>query len=142
MNTINIPRTVGHAGFAIRPVMQATIIAGAALLAGCESTPESHVVSAPPPSAPGTVVVAQPQPTQPSQVVVVQAPPAVQQEAVTARPSSDHVWIAGYWTWRDNRYEWIAGRWEVPPHSSATWIAPRWERLSDGTYRFYEGYWN
>ncbi|HEX2861511.1 MAG TPA: YXWGXW repeat-containing protein [Lacunisphaera sp.] len=130
-----------------RTMAQAAVVVGTALLfAGCGSTPESHVVSAPPPAAPGAVVMAaqQPQavPSQPAQVVVVQAPPAMQQEVVQARPSSDHVWIAGYWTWRNNRYEWVAGRWELPPRSAAVWVAPRWERLNDGTYRFYEGYWN
>jgi hypothetical protein len=76
-----------------------------------------------------------------STIVVTQAPPALQPEAVLAQPSSRHVWLAGYWTWRDDRYEWRAGHWEMPPGSSSTWVAPRWEQ--DGnSYRFYEGYWN
>ena len=75
-------------------------------------------------------------------VVVMQAPPpAPPPEAVTARPSSDHVWIPGYYTWRNNRYEWMAGHWEVPPYASAKWMTPRWQTES-GAYRFYEGYWN
>lgn len=144
MNTqIITPRSRQEPVFAIKPIMQSAFFAGAVLLAGCESVPESHVVSAPPPAAPGTAVVVQPQPSPPNQVVVVQqTPPAMQQEVMSPRPSSDHVWIAGYWTWRNNRYEWMAGRWEIPPRSSAVWVAPRWERLDDGTYRFYEGYWN
>jgi hypothetical protein len=132
-------------GAAIKIAQTATIAATVFLFSGCESTPESHVVSAPPPANSGAVVVAQPQQVQQpqsSQVVVVQAPPALQQEVPQAQPSSDHVWIAGYWTWRNSRYEWIPGRWELPPRSSAVWVAPRWERLSNGTYRFYEGYWN
>jgi hypothetical protein len=76
----------------------------------------------------------------PGTIVVTQAPPTVQQETVLARPSAQHVWIPGYYTWRDNRYVWIAGRWEMPPRSDAVWVAPRWERESGG-YRFYEGYW-
>ncbi len=74
-------------------------------------------------------------------IIVTQAPPALQQEVVLARPSADHVWIAGYWTWRDNRYEWMAGHWELPPSSSATWVSPRWEQEGNA-YRFYEGHWN
>jgi len=139
----------------IRHVAALTVMTGGiALLTGCGSYPESHVVSAPPPSSPQTqLVVAQQQ--QPAQVVVagsvqqpagtiivMQAPPAVQQEVVLAQPSSDHKWIPGYWTWRNNRYEWMAGHWELPPSSSAVWTAPRWERTSDGGYRFYEGFWN
>lgn len=134
-----------------------------ALFAGCASGPDSHVVSAPPPPAPvvqpGTVVTttqsttqstpvvvqgqtyvaAQPVPA--NTIVVTQAPPALQQEVVLARPSSDHVWVPGYWTWRNSRYEWMAGHWEIPPSISSTWVAPRWEREGNA-YRFYEGYWN
>ncbi len=129
------------------------------LLGGCASEPESHLVTAPPPAAPTgvqQVVVA----AQPAQVVlapspqvvattavagtsyiVMQAPPAPQPEAVPARPSSDHVWIAGYWTWQDSRYAWMAGHWEMPPSRGAVWINPRWQP-EGGAIRFYEGYWN
>ncbi len=132
-----------------QPVSLFPVVLGAlALLAGCSSEPESHVVSAPPPPAPQVVVtqpaqaVAVAPAAQPGTIIVTQAPPAVQQEMMPAQPSSEHKWIAGYWTWRDNRYEWVSGHWEVPPSSGAVWVAPRWERLSDGSYRFYEGYWN
>jgi len=122
------------------------------LMAGCASEPESHVVSAPPPATAAVVagtqtpvVVAnsgQAVATVPSgSVVVTQAPPALQQEPVLARPSADHVWVPGYWTWRNSRYEWMAGHWEIPPRTGATWVAPRWE-ARDGAYVFYEGYWN
>ena len=126
-------------------------VAAAGLLAGCGSYPESHVVSAPPPPPPQLVA----SPNQPPQVVVtgtaqtangtiivMQAPPALQEEVVVAQPSSEHKWVPGYWTWRNERYEWMAGHWEVPPSSSSVWVTARWERTSDGGYRFYEGYWN
>jgi hypothetical protein len=127
----------------------ALLTAGAAFLAGCASEPPSRVVSAPPPPPPGqaqAVVVpagsaVSAQAVTPGAVVVTQAPPAMQQEQVLEQPSSRHVWIPGYWTWRDNRYVWIAGRWEVPPRSGAMWVAPRW-LPEGGAYRFYEGYWN
>jgi len=133
-----------------------------AVLGGCASEPESHLLTAPPPAptpAGQMMVVTQPQQavvTQPQQVMVtqqtmpgtvnsylvVQAPPAPQvAEAVPARPSAQHVWIAGYWTWRNNRYEWMAAHWEVPPYSTAVWIAPRSES-EGGATRFYEGRWN
>jgi len=120
-----------------------------ALLAGCASGPDSYVLSAPPPPAPAqsvttttTTTTGQPAPGVPtsSTVVVTQAPPAVQHEAVLAQPSSEHVWIAGYWTWQHDRYVWIAGHWELPPDYAVAWVAPRWEREGRG-YRFYEGYW-
>jgi len=115
-------------------------------MGGCATEPESHVVSAPPPGAPvatqAPVVYTTPAPAAGSQstIVVTQAPPAVQQEVVSARPSSDHVWVGGYWTWRNNRYEWVRGSWVIPPRSGVTWIPPRWE-AEGGAYRFYEGRW-
>src|ERR1035438_4058566 len=121
----------------IRSLAPISIICGAlGLLAGCSSEPDSHLVSAPPPgqpvnatvttttmSSPG-VVVANPNyvtttngvvqgPT--STVIVTQAPPAMQQEVVLAQPSPQYVWIRGFWTWRDNQYQWMAGHWELPP---------------------------
>jgi len=119
----------------------------AAVLGGCASEPESHVVSAPPPGAPVVTttgqpaVYATPAPSTQSTIIVTQAPPALQQEVVSARPSSDHVWVGGYWTWRNSRYEWVSGHWTVPPRSGASWVPPRWEP-EGGSYRFYEGYWD
>jgi hypothetical protein len=138
----------------IRQLAAVSVMSGAiSLLAGCYSEPESHIVSAPPPPSPQTqVVVAQTQPapvvvtgtaqTSNGTIIVMQAPPPIQQELILAQPSSEHKWVPGYWTWRNSRYEWMAGHWALPPNSVAVWIAPRWERTSDGGYRFYEGYWN
>lgn len=119
----------------------------AALAGGCATEPESHVVSAPPPGAPvaaqAPVVYSTPAAVAGTQstIVVTQAPPAAQQEVVTARPSSDHVWVGGYWTWRNNRYEWVPGNWVRPARVGATWLPPRWES-EGGAYRFYEGRWD
>ena len=131
-----------------------------AFLAGCATDSTSHVVSAPPPGAPTNpqqVVATQQQPQQvivtqqPQQIVttangasyvVMQAPPAPQApQAIPARPSAQHVWIDGYWTWQNNRYEWMAGHWELPPSSSAKWEYPHYAS-EGGAYRFYEGRWN
>jgi hypothetical protein len=76
-----------------------------------------------------------------STVLVTQAPPMQQQEVVIAQPSPQDVWIAGFWTWRDSQYQWMAGHWEMPPNASAVWVAPRWEQEGNA-YRFHEGYWN
>jgi hypothetical protein len=137
------------------------------MLSGCDSEPDSHLVSAPPPSSrpanttmvttttSSPVAVANPQyvtTTQPayvttnatpavSTVIVTQAPPVPQVDAVIAQPGSQYVWLAGYWTWRDNQYQWMAGHWELPPGSNSVWTAPRWEQEGNA-YRFHEGYWN
>jgi hypothetical protein len=146
----------GDAAFA--PVAASLCAAAIAFLAGCATEPESHIVSAPPPPAPTATVAVVPSatatanaptavvttttatPTQQGVVVVTQAPPSPQPEAVPARPSSDHLWVPGFWTWRNSRYEWMAGHWEVPPRAGARWVNPRWEP-ENGSYRFYEGYW-
>ena len=150
MNSLNTK--VSHP--ALRVALWSIVSGGLAFAAGCASEPQSHVVSAPPPPAPVAtqVVVAQQQPTQMvvsgtaqtanGTIIVMQAPPAPQQEVVLAQPTSDHKWVPGYWTWRNSRYEWMAGHWELPPSSGSVWVAPRWEHTSDGGYRFYEGYWN
>jgi len=148
---------------AAKPIAQVLVLGGAlALFAGCGTYPESHVVSAPPPAAPtstvvattsgpvvvaapvqATAVVATPVATTGGIVYVTQAPPPMQQEVIEARPvrpSPGHAWVPGYWTWRNDRYEWMGGHWERPPTASADWVAPRWEREGSG-FRFYEGYW-
>jgi hypothetical protein len=59
---------------------------------------------------------------------------------MTPKPSSDYVWIPGYWAWRLGQQQWIAGHWETPPHPGAKWVAPRWDHQGDG-YVFVQGYW-
>lgn len=130
------------------------LLTGAALaLGGCASEPESHVVSAPPPAPANTVaastgVMVQTPVVDPATgatvatqpVMISQAPPAPQSEPVLEQPSAKHVWIPGYWSYRNSRYVWIAGRWELPPRAEAVWVAPHYEREANA-YRFYEGYW-
>jgi hypothetical protein len=152
------PPSANRSGGRIAPAFVFFALIGFGLLAGCVSEPESHVVSAPPPpppttsnatttttttqqSAPVVVRQASDDPNQRSQTIIVtQAPPTPQPEAVIARPSPNHIWIPGYWTWQNNRYEWMAGHWELPPAPGSVWVAPRWE-TENGGYRFYEGYW-
>ncbi len=129
------------------------------LLAGCASGPDSHVVSAPPPAAPERQMITTTTTTTPAAVsvpanvtvatttpgvsttIVTEAPPALQTEVVLVQPSPKDVWLAGYWTWRDQRYQWLAGHWEMPPNSRSVWVTPRWEQQRNG-YKFTEGYWN
>ena len=129
------------------------------LLAGCASEPASVVVSAPPPPPPASVpqatvysspapvvssqptAVAVPSPVGGSSIVVMQAPPTAQQEVPSPRPSSNHVWVAGYWSWRNNQYQWMPGRWDVPPRAGAVWTPPRWQPEGN-SWRFYEGRWD
>lgn len=135
----------------VRAAQIGIISGGLLILAGCDSEPESHRVSAPPPGAatasqPVTVVTpsgaAAPAvaSSHGSTIIVTQAPPAPQTENPGPQPSSEDVWVPGYWTWHDDQYEWVAGHWTIPPEGDKTWIPPHWEQ-EGSSYRFYEGYW-
>lgn len=77
---------------------------------------------------------------QAAEVVVRVAPPRVVVEHRGRAPSRDHIWIPGYQRWEGSRYVWEKGRWELPPHRHAKWVAPRWNHRRDG-YVFVEGHW-
>ena len=73
---------------------------------------------------------------------IAQPPPPPRREVIIERerPSHEHVWIKGYYVWREGRHVWIAGHWERPPHPHAVWVEPRWEHRDRG-YVFIEGVW-
>jgi hypothetical protein len=58
------------------------------------------------------------------------------------RPSSDAVWIAGYWDFNleTGQYEWVPAHWAIPPTGYTTWSPPNWERVDDG-YVYVRGHW-
>jgi len=74
------------------------------------------------------------------EIFIGPAPPPLREERMSARPSRQHEWIAGYWMASHGRHEWVAGHWELPPREHATWVAPRWEKR-DHDFLFVRGYW-
>lgn len=72
--------------------------------------------------------------------VVDDAPPPPEQEEIAERPSPDHVWLGGYWSWRDGKHTWVSGRWDLPPRPDVVWVAPCWVRRGHG-YVLVEGRW-
>jgi hypothetical protein len=68
-----------------------------------------------PPPPPGVTVL-----------TVRQAPPAARQDAPSPPPSPKHVLVPGYWTWGNNEWVWVYGRWETPPDRTVTWIPGQW----------------
>jgi hypothetical protein len=141
--------TRSHRGAPLTRALQlGGVLVTALLLSACSRRP-IIVQAAPTPAPTATIIhtpapVAAPQPvvgTSARDVIVLkEAPPPVREEAPPPPPSTSYTWVPGYWTARNGRQEWVAGRYEMPPHSGATWVAPRWERRADG-YVFVDGYW-
>jgi|SRR5579862_5173987 len=76
----------------------------------------------------------------PAEVVVKLAPPKVVVEKRGPAPGAGYVWIAGYQNWDGNRYVWVPGRWEKPPHEGARWEPHKWVKRKDG-WALQEGRW-
>jgi len=75
-----------------------------------------------------------------TRVYVVQKPPPVRVEVIGVAPAADHVWVQGYWVWRDNDYQWVAGHWEKCPKPRAAWVPGHWKHTRHG-YHWVLGHW-
>jgi hypothetical protein len=149
MNSTIYPRARG-ALLAISAAPLGGILLAGLALSGCARRP--IIVQSPPATviqnpAPTTAVVQTPapaparvEPTGREVIFIKEAPPPPREEAPPPPPSTSYTWIPGYWTVREGRQEWVPGRYEMPPRSGSTWVAPRWERRADG-YVFVDGYW-
>ncbi|MBK8964346.1 MAG: YXWGXW repeat-containing protein [Candidatus Competibacteraceae bacterium] len=65
---------------------------------------------------------------------------APQTEVITVAPSSRHVWVPGYWTWRDDDWVWRSGYWESRPYPDALWVPGQWVATANG-WRWQDGRW-
>ena len=103
-------------------------------LAGCSTRViEREVIHTPAPQA-----AVQPAPATPVVIAAVQPPPP-QVEKVPPAPTSDAVWIPGYWNWSNDQYVWVAGRYE-PARVGYTWVPNRWEHVN-GRWQMTGGAW-
>jgi hypothetical protein len=70
-------------------------------------------------------------------------PTSAPRENVPPQPTQNAVWVPGYWAYpgHGDQYNWVAGHWEIPPPGYQTWVAPSWERQTDGTYIYRQGHW-
>lgn len=66
------------------------------------------------------------------EVIVTEAPPAPRPEVISTAPSTSHVWVEGYWMYRNTRWVWVPGHYEVRPRLNATWVPGHWDRTSRG----------
>jgi hypothetical protein len=75
-------------------------------------------------------------------VVRIGPPPPRPVEVVPAPPPEhrDYVWQPGYHRWDGERYVWVPGHYEHPPHPHARWIPGHWDRRGGG-YVWVDGHW-
>ncbi len=73
--------------------------------------------------------------------IAPEAPPPPRVEYRMVRPSRRHIWIAGYWDRRDDRWDWAPGRWEEPSRRGSTWVRPQYRREGEA-YRYEPGRWS
>ena len=68
-------------------------------------------------------------------------PPPPKAEEIPARPSDDHVYVDGQWSWQTRRWVWVPGGWVVPPPGAfyAEWKV---QRLQNGALAYYQGHWH
>ena len=100
------------------------------LLAGCIIQPVRPVGAAQRPMPPPPV----------AEVIVAREPPAPIVEVIPLAPSPNHVWIAGFWSWREGKHVWVAGHYVMRLHPHAVWVTGRWERRPLG-WVWIEGFW-
>jgi hypothetical protein len=74
------------------------------------------------------------------EVVVRVAPPAARVEVVPRAPSPRHVWVPGYWGWREHHgHVWYGGHYVVG-RPGAVWEPAHWSARG-GYWHLSEGHW-
>jgi hypothetical protein len=68
-------------------------------------------------------------------------PPQERYERRSERPDRDSVWIKGYWDRRDDKWDWIAGRWERPRDRNTHWVKARYQR-DHSAWRYEPAHWS
>jgi len=75
------------------------------------------------------------------ELYATEAPPPPQNEVIVGvAPSPTHIWIGGYWTWHQNGWYWVRGRWAARPRHDAVWVQGRWDHHPRG-YVWVGGHW-
>src|SRR5690348_3039822 len=59
-------------------------------------------------------------------VYIRTAPPPLRMEVIEGRPGVEFVWIAGYWGWHHDDYDWVPGHWIRRPHPESIWVPGFW----------------
>ncbi|HZF08443.1 MAG TPA: hypothetical protein VFE33_06590 [Thermoanaerobaculia bacterium] len=67
-------------------------------------------------------------------------PPGFRTEVAVGSPGPGYIWVPGYYDWLGADYGWVEGRWILPPHAHAVWVAPRYEHRRGGWF-YRHGHW-
>src|SRR5947209_5137933 len=55
-------------------------------------------------------------------------PPAPRVERYGYAPGPGYVWTPGYYSWYGGGYNWVAGRWVLPPRPHSVWVPGHYVR--------------
>ena len=67
-------------------------------------------------------------------------PPPPRAGFVGVAPGPGYVWTDGFWDLRGGRWNWVDGRWLLPPRSRMVWVPAHWTERH-GRYYFVRGHW-
>lgn len=79
-------------------------------------------------------------PASAARIYVNVAPPAPIAEVRVAAPGHGYVWVGGFHRWDGKAYNWVPGRWALPPHGHAGWVGGHWKHHAHGWY-WVDGRW-
>ena len=59
----------------------------------------------------------------------------------TEKPEGDSIWVGGYWSWDDDRHDflWVSGCWQVKP-TGREWVPGYWREVGD-VWQWVSGFW-
>lgn len=73
--------------------------------------------------------------------VVATGPPPYVEEVIFAAPSSQYVWMPGYYAYNDGGYVFINGSYRIPPRGKTAYTQGIWRNTPKG-YKRSRGYWH
>jgi hypothetical protein len=77
----------------------------------------------------------------PARWVTQSPPPSAYPETQPAPPTKTDVWVPGWFKWDGKTYEWVVGRWVMPPRGTHEWVPGVWSERTDGKWQFLDGHW-
>lgn len=73
--------------------------------------------------------------------IVATGPPPYVAEVIFAAPSSQYVWMPGYYEYNNGGYVFINGSYRIPPRGKKSYSQGQWQNTPKG-YKRGRGHWN